>query len=42
MNNNYNNKVKDYIYNHKDEILKNIGNVLRKEREEKEQSLSHI
>lgn len=35
MNDNYNNKVKDYIYNHKDEILKNIGNVLRKEREEK-------
>lgn len=39
MNNNYNNnnnsKVKEYIYNHKDEVLKSIGNVLRKEREEK-------
>ena len=35
MNDKYNNKIKDYIYNHKDEVLKNIGKVLRKEREEK-------
>ena len=35
MNDKYNNKIKDYLYNQKDDVLKNIGKVLRKEREEK-------